>query len=69
MVQCKVCRSEENVINLPLYVNGSEGVDLCLQCRMVLTEVTQGMIRSAFTYGRGLIKDFKKIREGKGGVD
>lgn len=31
---CKICHSENQVRNLNLYVNGSEGIDLCQECQM-----------------------------------
>jgi hypothetical protein len=33
----------EELRHLPLYVMGSEGVHLCLTCRMLLTEVVRHM--------------------------
>jgi hypothetical protein len=33
----------EELRHLPLYVMGSEGVRLCLTCRMLLTEVVRHM--------------------------
>jgi hypothetical protein len=43
---CDLCGDDTETIHLPLYVFGSEGIETCLQCRLVLTEVASG-IRSA----------------------
>jgi hypothetical protein len=44
---CYLCDDDNEVQHLPLYVNGSEGVMLCLQCRMVLTELVSRMANMA----------------------
>lgn len=49
MVGCDVCRTThraDDVTHLRIYVAGSEGVNVCLQCRQVLTEVLRGMMRA-----------------------
>ncbi|MCK9460623.1 MAG: hypothetical protein M0R80_13375 [Proteobacteria bacterium] len=48
------------MVHLQLYVFGSEGIEVCFQCRMVLTEVAKG-INSAT--GRAKIAGFKKGKE------
>jgi hypothetical protein len=48
---CGVSGAAECICRLPVFVSGSEGVDLCLQCRLVVTDVIRGMIR-AHTYGK-----------------
>jgi hypothetical protein len=35
-----------DLIHLSLYVNGSEGVWLCLECRMMLTTIIRNMRRA-----------------------
>lgn len=50
-VNCRVCRTltePENITHLSIYVEGSEGVNVCLQCRQTLTEVLRGMMRANF---------------------
>ena len=47
LVSCRVCGAEtktEDITHLKIYVTGSEGVDVCLICRMTLTEVLRGMM-------------------------
>lgn len=47
--ECRVCAAEgtvETILHLKIYVAGSEGVFLCCNCRMVLTEVLRGMMRA-----------------------
>jgi hypothetical protein len=51
MKYCSICYDEEGeagteLIHLPLYVNGSEGIEVCLACRTAITEFLRGM-RSA----------------------
>jgi len=44
--RCDICGSiepDDQITHLSLYVTGSEGVDVCLACRMVLTAVARGM--------------------------
>jgi hypothetical protein len=46
---CEACGAQdemdtEGIRHLPLYVHGSEGVWLCLDCRMVLTNLVRSMI-------------------------
>lgn len=46
---CDLCRQKsDEIIHLPLYVFGSEGIRVCLPCRIVLTKVAEG-IRHACT--------------------
>lgn len=50
VVSCRVCQEPteaENLTHLKIYVAGSEGVDVCITCRQVLTEVLRGMMRTA----------------------
>ena len=47
LVSCRVCGTEtkaKDLTHLKIYVTGSEGVDVCLICRMTLTEVLRGMM-------------------------
>jgi hypothetical protein len=51
VVSCRVCQTPtepENLTHLKIYVAGSEGVDVCLTCRKVLTEVLRGMMSANF---------------------
>ena len=64
-MDCYICGSENEVENLSLYTHGSEGTDLCLSCRIMLTNVINGCVsiaatakKAGFKIGRG-IKDMK----------
>lgn len=49
VVSCRVCQEltePENLTHLKIYVAGSEGVEVCITCRQVLTEVLRGMMRA-----------------------
>jgi hypothetical protein len=49
-VQCSICWQDckaEDAKHLALYCNGSEGIIVCLDCRMALTETVRGMMRLA----------------------
>jgi hypothetical protein len=55
-MECNVCGSREEVERLPIYIMGSEGVDLCLHCRLTVTEVVRGMLSVA---GRRRLQEAK----------
>ena len=50
-IKCSLCfgESNEDMKHLPLYLNGSEGIIICTECRIVLTEVAKAMRRVAVT--------------------
>jgi len=39
-MRCTICGDEysEELVHLPIYVTGSEGVDICYACKMAVTE-------------------------------
>lgn len=42
--KCDLCQgTTADVVHLPLYVMGSEGVRVCLACRIILTGVAKGL--------------------------
>lgn len=52
VVSCRVCQTPtepESLTHLKIYVAGSEGVEVCITCRQVLTEVLRGMMRTCIT--------------------
>jgi hypothetical protein len=64
MKYCSICGCEERetgteLLHLPLYVNGSEGVGVCFSCRMTVTEFLRGM-KSAC--GRTRLSSFRKFK-------
>jgi hypothetical protein len=47
MKTCDLCRSKsEDITHLALYISGSEGIKVCLPCRMILTRVAEGINRA-----------------------
>ncbi len=44
---CRICFIETKLKHLPLYVSGSEGIDICHNCEMVLVEYLRSLIRIA----------------------
>ena len=41
---CRICKKyDDERTHLNLYVNGSEGIWVCLKCRVALTEVARSM--------------------------
>jgi len=47
---CDLCRQRsDEIIHLPLYVLGSEGINCCISCRIVLTKVAEGIRHSCAT--------------------
>ena len=51
VVRCSICDTGcaegDDPKHLPIYCNGSEGITVCIDCRMTLTEVARGMMRVA----------------------
>ena len=46
--ECTICRQEKHeaeVLHLRIYVTGSEGVDACEHCRILLSEFVRGLMR------------------------
>lgn len=42
---CSICKERTRDVKfLPLYVIGSEGIQICVSCRNTLTEVAKGMM-------------------------
>lgn len=58
--ECDICGSTSEVHHLPIYANGSEGVEVCISCRIVLTEVVRGMTRACV---RARVKDRLKRKQ------
>jgi hypothetical protein len=47
-MHCGICGSiEDNLLHLPLYVNGSEGIDVCERCRVKITVIIQQVVSVA----------------------
>lgn len=68
VVGCDVCRTDhqaDDVTHLRIYVAGSEGVNVCLQCRQVLTEVLRGMMRAEHAGMKRGYLACKKVQEAK----
>ena len=40
---CRICSSEEEIRNINLFVNGSEGINLCHFCEMSIVELIRRM--------------------------
>ncbi len=46
-MSCMICQSEEDTKHLPLYVIGSEGLNICHSCEMMLVHYIQDMMQVA----------------------
>ena len=45
MYACNMCgKKEEELTYLSIYITGSEGIDVCLECRMHITTFVRSMI-------------------------
>jgi hypothetical protein len=71
-MRCGICQNEppEELRHLPLYVNGSEGIDVCWGCAMFLTETIRQLrstcSRSRLAYARERKRKFREyIAESK----
>lgn len=58
---CRICGQEsQETRHLPLYAFGSEGVEACLDCLIILTELVRGMAMCA---GQGRRIGYKAAKE------
>lgn len=65
-VTCTICHELDECKSLPLYVNGSEGTQLCLQCELNIVHIIRTMRVLA---GRAMNMGYKMAhRRGKEGV-
>ena len=47
-MRCMICQQKEETKHLPLYVCGSEGLDICHSCEMALVSYIRESIRLAY---------------------
>lgn len=58
---CTLCGCNvEETTHLSLYVIGSEGIETCLPCRIILTNLAKGIMESA---GRVKMNAFKTMKK------
>jgi len=63
--QCTICASVEDVRHLPLYVIGSEGLQVCHTCEMDLVTHVRSLMHLAAVSRKTGYKACKEIREAK----
>jgi hypothetical protein len=71
LVQCSICWQDckaDDAKHLALYCNGSEGITVCLDCRMALTETVRGMMRLAGKCRMAGHRAAKEIEAAKSGT-
>lgn len=44
MIECSICRDTKEVIHLSIYSMGSEGTNVCLSCRIKITEFIRALM-------------------------
>ena len=51
-MSCSICKNPDiKLKHLPLYVTGSEGLDVCYYCEMIIVEFIRKMINlAAYSY-------------------
>ena len=60
---CTLCDCEVNeTTHLSLYVIGSEGIEVCLHCRIILTKVASGIRETASKVKMNTIKRYNEAR-------
>jgi hypothetical protein len=60
MKRCSLCDCTcEEPTHLDLFINGSEGIKVCLDCRMTLTEVAR---RIKIAANKGYMRAFKQLK-------
>ena len=63
MEHCTLCDQESDEIeHLNLYVVGSEGIKVCLNCRIILTNVARSIKQTAATC---YLAGYKAAKKGK----
>jgi len=65
-VRCSLCGigvNKKDVKYLSIFVNGSEGIDACLHCRMLLTEFARALQSTATRSKIETIKRKKSKKE------
>ena len=68
--KCTLCRlPSEECVHLSIYVIGSEGVQCCLDCRMILTNVAKGIMSTASRAKKAGFSEAEKIHKTKGGAE
>lgn len=60
---CSICQSANETRHLPIYISGSEGIEICHDCEMGIVEYLRNIIRTCYKSRMQLAKDLKKIRE------
>ncbi len=59
-MECTLCSNEEEeTTHLTLYVIGSEGINVCIHCRIILSNVAEGIMESATRVKMQTIKKYK----------
>lgn len=64
---CMICQSKEETKHLPIYVIGSEGLDICYSCEMVLVSyIRESMILASRSRKLGYMnaKDVARSKKG-----
>ena len=59
-MQCTLCGNEEETTHLSLYVIGSEGIEACLHCRIIITNVAKGIMENSTRVKMQTIKKMKR---------
>ena len=66
MKTCYICWTEESddktLKDLPIYVYGSEGVEICFSCEMAIVKTIRNMASAAARSRKIAYKHAKKIR-------
>ena len=57
---CTICGTEAETTHLELYVIGSEGTELCISCRIMLSKIVQGIMSACTTVRLDTIIKYRK---------
>ena len=61
---CSICQGTNDTRHLPIYVRGSEGIEICHDCEMGIVEHLRNIIRACYKSRMQLAKNLKKLRGG-----
>jgi len=70
-MRCSICGRDLGddpippIDHLPIYVDGSEGIDICFPCRMAVTEFLRSLKQACARSRMALAKSLREVKNEK----